>query len=377
MIEFAVSVQRQRITCEKVRGELVSGLQGVKVRFTWSGEWRQLRRIAVFRAGSMSRNVMDLENECEIPWEVLAEPGHMLMIGIQGTNEEGTAVTPTLEAEMGEIQQGANPSDDPTADPTMPAWKWLEGLINKAISGIENLLKSGREEIDQTVADGKSEIDAIAKQMQEMIDNGNIVVQPGEDGQARAGLRNHIDDKNNPHGVKPAQIGAMATTGGVFTGMVTLNGMRVTKNKDYGLEPPEDMEEGRVFLLEDPTDDRIVEYGRTDGWQYWKLQDGTAVCWKTVSQTVVKTVWKKNANDPAGSYWTSGMTLQFAYPFGFAEHPAEYTTIANASTWDAISCIARTNGAADKTDSYRLVTGKLPTVDLNVTVAMLAVGRWK
>ena len=172
MIEFAVSVQGQRITCEKIRGELVSGLRGVKVHFTWSGEWQQLRRVAVFRAGSMCRNVMDLENECEIPWEVLVEPGSMLMIGIQGTDETGTVVTPTLEAEMGEIQQGANPSKDPTADPSLPIWKWAQQLIEKTVEKISQLLKGGQEEIDQTVADGQAEIDALTKQIEGMIESG-------------------------------------------------------------------------------------------------------------------------------------------------------------------------------------------------------------
>jgi hypothetical protein len=292
MIEFAVSVQGQRITCEKLRGELVSGLRGVKVHFTWSSEWQQLRRVAVFRAGSISRNVMDLENECEIPWEVLVESGPVLMIGIEGTNEEGTMVTPTLEAEMGEILQGANPSKDPTADPSLPIWKWAQKLIEKTVEKITQLLKGGQEEIDQTVADGREQINAIAKQIQDMIDNGHLVVQTGEDGQARIAIANHLNDKNNPHRVNPGQIGAMAIAGGKFTGMVTLNGLCLTKGRDYGFEVPEDLTEGQVFLMEDPANDYIVEMGVTvEGWYYRKWNNGMVECWKTTEQTIRVADW--------------------------------------------------------------------------------------
>lgn len=377
MIEFAVSVQGQHITCEKVRGELVSGLVGVKVHFTWSGEWQQLRRIAVFRAGSMSRNVMDLENECEIPWEVLVEPGPMLMIGIQGTDETGCVVTPTLEVEMGEIQQGANPSKDPTADPTLPAWKWLQNLLEKTVEKITQLLKGGQEEIDQVVADGRAEIDALADQMQGMIDDGKFVVQPGEDGACRKVVQAHLNDKDNPHGVKPAQIGAMATAGGKFTGLVMLNGLRLTKDVDYGMELLDFMEEGRVFLVEDPVDDRIVEYGRANKWYYLKLADGTALCWKTVTSNVPRSAWNANGAMPISFYWTSGMKIEFPYPFPFTTHPAEFLGITNGTNWDQITYTSMTNQQVDKSDSYRLVAYKLPDTNLDITLSLLAVGRWK
>lgn len=138
MIEFAVTVQGQRISCTKVKGELVSGAKGVKVQFTWSEEWQQLQRIGVFRAGSIARDVMDLQDECVIPWEVLMQPGQVLMIGVQGVNEEGTAVTPTLEAEMGEILRGADPSDDPSTEPTLPIWQWVKNLLEQVARLMEH-----------------------------------------------------------------------------------------------------------------------------------------------------------------------------------------------------------------------------------------------
>lgn len=379
MIEFAVSVQGQRITCEKIRGELVSGLRGVKVHFTWSGEWQQLRRVAVFRAGSMSRNVMDLENECEIPWEVLVEPGPMLMIGIQGTDETGTVVTPTLEAEMGEIQQGANPSKDPTADPSLPIWKWAQKLIEKTVEKITQLLKGGQEEIDQTVADGKAEIAALTKQIEGMIQDGNIVVQPAEDGQARATIQSHLNDKNNPHGLTPARLGAMPVAGGKFTGPVTLKGLRMTKGDDYGTEPPETMTEGQVFLVELPVDDYLLEEGIQDGWYYEKRANGRAECWKTETAWVYKGDWDGEAGlFSFGLFWLNiNKVIKRKYPFAFMEGFAETVEMANGTDWFPIQLVRTSNGLTTHTDNYRFLTYKQPEQDMLITLTFRAVGRWK
>ena len=380
MIEFAVSVQGQRITCEKLRGELVSGLQGVKVHFTWSSEWQQLRRIGIFRAGSVSRNVMDLESQCVIPWEVLTEPGSMLMIGVQGTDESGTVVTPTLEAEMGEIQQGANPSKDPTADPQLPIWKWAQQLIEKTVEKITQLLKGGQEEIDQTVADGKAEIDALTKQIEGMIQDGNIVVQPAEDGQARAAIQSHLNDKNNPHGVKPGQIGAMPTSGGKFTGPVTTKGLRMTKEEDYGTEPPDTMNEGQVYMQELPVDDYLLEEGIQDGWFYRKWANGHAECWRTVTATVGKGEWKDSGMMSFlgyGLFWTKDRRIELDYPFSFTEHPVENANMSNGTVWFPIEMIRTTSLQKNKTDSYRLCTYKQPEQDMQITISIRAIGRWK
>lgn len=380
MIEFAVSVQGQRVTCEKLRGELVSGLQGVKVHFTWSSEWQQLRRIGIFRAGSVSRNVMDLESQCVIPWEVLTEPGAVLMIGVQGTDESGTVVTPTLEAEMDEIQQGANPSKDPTADPQLPIWKWVQQLIEKTVDSITQLLKGGQEEIDQVVADGKEDINAITKQLENMIRDGNVVVQPAEDLQARTDIQNHLNDKNNPHGVTNEKIGAMPVTGGKFTGTVTTKGLRLSKDEDYGTEPPDRMEEGKLFLQELPVDDYLLEEGIKNGWYYCKRANGYAECYRTVTATVAKEEWKDSGMMSFlgyGLYWTRDRRIELEYPFVFAEHPIENADMSNGTVWFPIEKIRTTAMQTDKTDSYRLCTYKQPDQDMQITLSIRAVGRWK
>lgn len=379
MIEFAVSVQGQRITCEKIRGELVSGLRGVKVHFTWSGEWQQLRRVAVFRAGSVSRNVMDLESQCVIPWEVLTEPGTVLMIGVQGTDETGTVVTPTLEAEMGEIQQGANPSKDPTADPSLPIWKWAQKLIEKTVEKITQLLKGGQEEIDQVVAAGKEDIDAITKQLEGMIQDGNIVVQPAEDGQARTAIQNHVNNKDNPHGITADKLGAMPLSGGRFTGPVTTKGLRLTQDEDYGTEPPDTMEAGQLFLQELPVDDCLLEEGYKDGWYYEKRANGKAECYMTETATVRTTDWAGEAGLLSyGLFWLDiNKAIKRKYPFAFMDGFWEDVQMGNGSDWFPIQLIRTTNGLTTHTDTYRFLTYKKPEKDMVITLTFRAVGRWK
>lgn len=189
MIEFAVTVQGQRISCTKVKGELVSGAIGARVRFTWSEEWQQLQRIGVFRAGSIARDVMDLQDECVIPWEVLAQPGQVLMIGVQGVNEEGTAVTPTLEAEMDEILRGADPSDDPSTEPTLPIWKWVKNLLEQVVKKVTKFM-----------GDSDAALDAIIEMQEELLNGFGTL--------SAADLQQHIENNSNPHSVTPAQIGA-------------------------------------------------------------------------------------------------------------------------------------------------------------------------
>lgn len=52
----------------------------------------------MFRAGGTAISVLlDNTNECTIPWEVLAKPGHRLEAGVYGTRD-GAVVLPTIWA---------------------------------------------------------------------------------------------------------------------------------------------------------------------------------------------------------------------------------------------------------------------------------------
>lgn len=115
------------------REPLTSGSVNVyPVRFSFSPEWEGLERTAVFKAGSCGKPVSVLlkeSGECVIPWEVLAEPGPLLLAGVYGTNESGETILPTVWVSLGAILSGAAPGED--AQPPTPDL-WRQALTGKA-----------------------------------------------------------------------------------------------------------------------------------------------------------------------------------------------------------------------------------------------------
>ena len=101
---------------------LTAGMVGAAVTFSFSGEaWAVLEKIAVFRAGNVRRDVTAWEDgACAIPWECLRTPGEHLLAGVYGADGDGTVVIPTVYADCGVIQPGADPTGDPAADPDAP-----------------------------------------------------------------------------------------------------------------------------------------------------------------------------------------------------------------------------------------------------------------
>lgn len=76
------------------------------VKFYFSSEWDNLARVAVFKAGDTVVDVLlDDENLCFMPWEVLVEYGRPVQFGVYGTME-GHVVLPTIWASTEVILEG-------------------------------------------------------------------------------------------------------------------------------------------------------------------------------------------------------------------------------------------------------------------------------
>lgn len=58
----------------------------------------------------------------------------------------------------------------------------------------------------------------------------------------------HLTNKNNPHGVTAAQVGALPTSGGTITGRTNFQGMIVLNANSYGPNLPAAGTKGRVFF---------------------------------------------------------------------------------------------------------------------------------
>lgn len=108
---------------------LTSGMVGLQCKFEFDSAWDGLARTAVFWAGNQKRDVMLTGDTCTVPWEVLKTAGYQLVIGVYGTNADGTLVIPTVYAMCGGIASGADPSGDTETDPTLPIWAQTQALI--------------------------------------------------------------------------------------------------------------------------------------------------------------------------------------------------------------------------------------------------------
>lgn len=102
---------------------ITSGTVGVPVQFTFDEGWDGFQKTAVFQAGGICRDVMDVKQSCTVPHEVLVEPYRTLRIGIYGV--KGGTIFPTVWADAGQIVPGADPAGDASADPTLPVWQQI------------------------------------------------------------------------------------------------------------------------------------------------------------------------------------------------------------------------------------------------------------
>lgn len=76
------------------------------VQFYFSEEWADLTRVAVFRAGETVVDViLDDDNVCFMPWEVLVDHGIPVQFGVYGT-KDGDVVLPTIWAATEVILEG-------------------------------------------------------------------------------------------------------------------------------------------------------------------------------------------------------------------------------------------------------------------------------
>lgn len=116
---FVLQADKNQLTVQKREAVTSGSVNAFQARFEFSADWGGLTKKAVFRAGGVSRAVLlDETGECEIPWEVMAEPDVRLEAGVYGTRDD--TVLPTAWASLGTILEGAAPGEDarePTPGP--------------------------------------------------------------------------------------------------------------------------------------------------------------------------------------------------------------------------------------------------------------------
>ena len=137
---------------------LTSGMVGLQCEFIFDEAWDGLAKTAVFLAGNEQRDVLLTGALCTVPWEVLQHPGYQLVIGVYGSNADGTLIIPTVYAMCGSIAPGADPSGDESTDPTLPVWGQIQGQIGN----LANLETTSKDNLVAAVNDVKQTADAKA-----------------------------------------------------------------------------------------------------------------------------------------------------------------------------------------------------------------------
>lgn len=156
---------------------LTSGMIGKKVKLEFSDDWNDLRKTAVFMAGSVTRDVLQVSDVIEIPAEVLAVPLKRLYVGVYGVSGD-RCVIPTIRAPGPIIEPGTDPSGDEGTNPALPFWAQIEAdvdALEKEVDALKNSSSGG----GLTVTDeGEGNVTITAGGSAQITDDGsgNVVI---------------------------------------------------------------------------------------------------------------------------------------------------------------------------------------------------------
>ena len=109
---------------------LTSGMVGQTIEFEYSPDFDGLTLTAVFTNGKTTVDVLNPGNQCVIPHEVLGTVGTLVKVGVYAVRGD-ELVIPTVYANIGIVLNGADPSGDVSADPTLPVWAQTQAMIGK------------------------------------------------------------------------------------------------------------------------------------------------------------------------------------------------------------------------------------------------------
>lgn len=106
-----------------------AGIIGAQVEFEYAEDiWKGLHKTVVFR-GPVTKDVVTDSNIVTMPPEVAEKPLSLLSVGVYGVDDNGNLAIPTVWADLGLVRESANPSGDPTTDPSLPVWAQLQAMI--------------------------------------------------------------------------------------------------------------------------------------------------------------------------------------------------------------------------------------------------------
>lgn len=144
-----IKVSGATASAEK-ESKITAGMVGVTVRMQYADIWDGLHKTVVFRAGTVTKDVITDDEVVTVPKEVAAAKDVYLQVGVYGVDAEGNLVIPTIWAGLGTVRDGADPSGDAETDASLPAWVKIMADAETAVA----VAQSVRDDADRGAFDG-------------------------------------------------------------------------------------------------------------------------------------------------------------------------------------------------------------------------------
>ena len=137
MFEVTVNTRRAIVGTKEL---ITTSSAGIQCQFTFSEDWDELSKIAIFRNGDEGQEIpvaLPNSNLVEIPAqscyeEYVDEP---IFVGVYGTDGLGAVIIPTVWVSLGVLRPGAVTTDIITpAEPTPDMWAQILAIANNAVA---------------------------------------------------------------------------------------------------------------------------------------------------------------------------------------------------------------------------------------------------
>ena len=103
MVNIDITITGTSVSA-KPSAKITSGMVGATFSVTYDDVWNNLNKKVIFKADQLTR----IADGNVVPFEVLRLPNKTLFVGVEGRNEDGEIVIPTVWACLGKILPGAN-----------------------------------------------------------------------------------------------------------------------------------------------------------------------------------------------------------------------------------------------------------------------------
>ena len=147
--QLLFTVKNQTITRTDNFRPVAKSQNYLRAGFEFSEDWGINDKIAIFRSGSVSYEMLlDSNNECVVPWEVLTDPGWLYVSAYSGDRITSGSARVTV------YETGYTENVSPTQDPTRDTYT----LLMERIEIVERMADLGlvlRDGVLNAVYDGE------------------------------------------------------------------------------------------------------------------------------------------------------------------------------------------------------------------------------